>query len=94
VVSFIASAPAEGVTAMRDGTAIFSRDLTVGMIASNGPIPAPITSYSFGAKKCSLFGHAHIYGPKGFAFYTAKILTTRWTLPSASRVHLGFPRTR
>jgi malonate-semialdehyde dehydrogenase (acetylating)/methylmalonate-semialdehyde dehydrogenase len=81
----------------RDGNAarLFSREVTVGMIGVNVPIPVPVASYSFGGWKNSLFGHSHIYGPEGFAFYTrAKVVTTRWPLPSESQIDLGFPRTR
>ncbi|MGH9020127.1 MAG: CoA-acylating methylmalonate-semialdehyde dehydrogenase [Acidimicrobiales bacterium] len=81
----------------RDGNAarLFSRDVSVGMIGVNVPIPVPISSYSFGGWKNSLFGHSHIYGPEGFAFYTrAKVVTTRWPQPSDSQIDLGFPTTR
>jgi malonate-semialdehyde dehydrogenase (acetylating)/methylmalonate-semialdehyde dehydrogenase len=81
----------------RDGNAarLFSREVTVGMIGINVPIPVPIASYSFGGWKNSLFGHSHIYGPEGFAFYTrAKVVTTRWPQPSESQIDLGFPTTR
>jgi malonate-semialdehyde dehydrogenase (acetylating)/methylmalonate-semialdehyde dehydrogenase len=81
----------------RDGNAarLFSREVTVGMIGINVPIPVPIASYSFGGWKNSLFGHSHIYGPEGFAFYTqAKVITTRWPQPSESQIDLGFPSTR
>jgi malonate-semialdehyde dehydrogenase (acetylating)/methylmalonate-semialdehyde dehydrogenase len=81
----------------RDGNAarLFSREVTVGMIGVNVPIPVPIASYSFGGWKNSLFGHSHIYGPEGFAFYTrAKVITTRWPQPSESQIDLGFPTTR
>jgi malonate-semialdehyde dehydrogenase (acetylating)/methylmalonate-semialdehyde dehydrogenase len=81
----------------RDGNAarLFSREVTVGMIGINVPIPVPVASYSFGGWKNSLFGHSHIYGPEGFAFYTrAKVVTTRWPQPSESQIDLGFPRTR
>ncbi|MGD0055174.1 MAG: CoA-acylating methylmalonate-semialdehyde dehydrogenase [Acidimicrobiales bacterium] len=81
----------------RDGNAarLFSREVNVGMIGVNVPIPVPIASYSFGGWKNSLFGHAHIYGPEGFAFYTrAKVITTRWPQPSESQIDLGFPTTR
>ena len=81
----------------RDGNAarLFARDVTVGMIGVNVPIPVPISSYSFGGWKNSLFGHTHIYGPEGFAFYTrAKVVTTRWPQPSDSQIDLGFPTTR
>jgi malonate-semialdehyde dehydrogenase (acetylating)/methylmalonate-semialdehyde dehydrogenase len=81
----------------RDGNAArrFSREVTVGMIGVNVPIPVPIAAYSFGGWKNSLFGHSHIYGPEGFAFYTrAKVVTTRWPQPSESQIDLGFPTTR
>ncbi|MDE3107310.1 MAG: CoA-acylating methylmalonate-semialdehyde dehydrogenase [Acidobacteriota bacterium] len=81
----------------RDGNAarVFARRVTVGMIGVNVPIPVPVSAYSFGGWKNSLFGHAHIYGPEGFAFYTrAKVITTRWPQPSDSQIDLGFPRTR
>ncbi|HUY42668.1 MAG TPA: CoA-acylating methylmalonate-semialdehyde dehydrogenase [Acidimicrobiales bacterium] len=81
----------------RDGHAarVFARLATVGMIGVNVPIPVPVAAYSFGGWKDSLFGHSHIYGPEGFAFYTrAKVITTRWPQPSDSQIDLGFPRTR
>jgi malonate-semialdehyde dehydrogenase (acetylating)/methylmalonate-semialdehyde dehydrogenase len=81
----------------RDGNAArrFSREVSVGMIGINVPIPVPVASYSFGGWKNSLFGHSHIYGPEGFAFYTrAKVVTTRWPQPSESQIDLGFPTTR
>jgi malonate-semialdehyde dehydrogenase (acetylating)/methylmalonate-semialdehyde dehydrogenase len=81
----------------RDGNAAraFSRLVRVGMIGVNVPIPVPISAYSFGGWKDSLFGDAHIYGPEGFAFYTrAKVVTTRWPHSTGSRIDLGFPTTR
>ena len=81
----------------RDGNAArrFTRDVSVGMIGINVPIPVPVASYSFGGWKDSLFGHAHMYGPEGFAFFTrGKVVTTRWPQPSDSQIDLGFPRTR
>lgn len=81
----------------RDGNAarLFAKRVNVGMVGVNVPIPVPVSAYSFGGWKSSLFGHAHIYGPEGFAFYTrAKVITTRWPQPSESQIDLGFPRTR
>jgi malonate-semialdehyde dehydrogenase (acetylating) / methylmalonate-semialdehyde dehydrogenase len=81
----------------RDGNAarLFARQVTVGMIGINVPIPVPVAAYSFGGWKDSLFGHAHMYGPEGFAFFTrGKVVTTRWPQPSESQIDLGFPRTR
>jgi len=81
----------------RDGNAarLFSRAVAVGMIGINVPLPVPVASFSFGGWKNSLFGHAHMYGPEGMAFYTrGKVVTSRWPEPSESQIDLGFPRTR
>jgi len=81
----------------RDGNAarLFAREVHVGMVGVNVPIPVPISAYSFGGWNDSLFGDTHMYGPEGFAFYTrAKVVTSRWPQPSESQIDLGFPRTR
>ncbi len=88
-----------------NGVAIFTRDggaasrfcdqVEVGMIGVNVPIPVPVSFYSFGGWKDSLFGDLSMYGPDGVRFYThGKVVTTRWPDPSTSSVDLGFPRTR
>jgi malonate-semialdehyde dehydrogenase (acetylating) / methylmalonate-semialdehyde dehydrogenase len=57
----------------------FQREVGVGMIGVNVPIPVPMAYYSFGGWKDSLFGDHHIHGPEGIRFYTrAKAVTTRW----------------
>src|SRR5699024_454487 len=50
----------------RDGGAAreFERDVEVGMVGVNVPIPTPVGAYSFGGWKNSLFGDSHIYGPE------------------------------
>ncbi len=88
-----------------NGTAIFTRDggaarqfqfdVNAGMVGINVPIPVPVSYYSFGGWKSSLFGDLHMYGPEGVQFYTrAKIVTARWPDPGTSKIDLGFPRTR
>ncbi|MGH2631697.1 MAG: CoA-acylating methylmalonate-semialdehyde dehydrogenase [Actinomycetota bacterium] len=88
-----------------NGTAIFTRDggaarafqfdAQVGMVGVNVPIPVPVSYYSFGGWKDSLFGDSHMYGPEGIDFYSkAKVVTERWPDPGTSNVDLGFPRTR
>jgi len=88
-----------------NGTAIFTRDggaarqfqfdVNAGMVGINVPIPVPVSYYSFGGWKASLFGDLHMYGPEGIQFYTrAKVVTSRWPDPGTSKVDLGFPRTR
>jgi malonate-semialdehyde dehydrogenase (acetylating)/methylmalonate-semialdehyde dehydrogenase len=81
----------------RDGGAAraFQRDVEVGMVGINVPIPVPVAYYSFGGWKASLFGDSHMYGPEGVSFYTrGKVVTSRWPDPATSTVDLGFPRTR
>ncbi|WP_045877624.1 CoA-acylating methylmalonate-semialdehyde dehydrogenase [Pseudofrankia sp. DC12] len=81
----------------RDGGAArrFTFDVQAGMVGVNVPIPVPVSYYSFGGWKASLFGDLHMYGPDGIRFYTkTKVVTTRWPDPATSSVELGFPRTR
>ncbi|TDD52497.1 CoA-acylating methylmalonate-semialdehyde dehydrogenase [Saccharopolyspora elongata] len=71
----------------------FCEEVEVGMIGVNVPIPVPVSYYSFGGWKDSLFGDAHAYGPDGIQFYTrTKVVTTRWPDPSHGGVNLGFPQ--
>ena len=65
----------------RDGDAArtFARDIEVGMVGVNVPIPVPMAFHSFGGWKDSLFGDHHMHGPEGVRFYTRlKTVTTRW----------------
>ena len=57
----------------------FQRNVQVGMIGINIPIPVPMAFYSFGGWKDSLFGDHHVHGPEGVRFYTrGKAVTSRW----------------
>jgi malonate-semialdehyde dehydrogenase (acetylating) / methylmalonate-semialdehyde dehydrogenase len=74
----------------------FQREVEVGMIGVNVPIPVPMAFYSFGGWKDSLFGDHHVHGPEGIRFYTrGKAITSRWpqeaTDPSLHRGHMHFP---
>jgi malonate-semialdehyde dehydrogenase (acetylating)/methylmalonate-semialdehyde dehydrogenase len=73
----------------------FEREVEVGMVGINVPIPVPVAWQSFGGWKASIFGGAPIYGPEGIRFYTQpKVVTSRWPDPATSEIDLGFPRTR
>jgi len=66
----------------RDGHAArrFRRDVEVGMVGINVAIPVPMSYYSFGGWKQSLFGDAHVHGMEGVRFNTRlKSVTTRWS---------------
>jgi malonate-semialdehyde dehydrogenase (acetylating)/methylmalonate-semialdehyde dehydrogenase len=57
----------------------FQRGVHVGMIGINVPVPVPMSYYSFGGWKDSLFGDKHVHGGEGVSFYTrAKVVTARW----------------
>jgi malonate-semialdehyde dehydrogenase (acetylating)/methylmalonate-semialdehyde dehydrogenase len=57
----------------------FERDIEVGMVGVNVPIPVPMAFFSFGGWKASLFGDLHVHGMEGVYFYTrSKVVTTRW----------------
>ena len=81
----------------RDGGAArqFEREVQVGMVGINVPIPVPVAAHSFGGWKASLFGDSPIYGPEGVRFYTrSKVVTSRWPDPASSAIDLGFPTNR
>jgi malonate-semialdehyde dehydrogenase (acetylating)/methylmalonate-semialdehyde dehydrogenase len=70
----------------------FQREVEVGMIGVNVPIPVPMAYYSFGGWKDSLFGDHHIHGGEGVRFYTrAKAVTTRWPDAGPVERNLSFP---
>ncbi len=70
----------------------FQREVEVGMVGVNVPIPVPVAYYSFGGWKSSLFGDTHAHGTEGVHFYTrGKVVTQRWLDPSHGGVDLGFP---
>jgi malonate-semialdehyde dehydrogenase (acetylating)/methylmalonate-semialdehyde dehydrogenase len=85
-----------------NGTAVFTNDggaarkfqqeIEVGMVGINVPIPVPLSFYSFGGWKSSIFGSHAIYGPEGVHFYTRqKVVISRWADPIHRGVDLGFP---
>ncbi|HVO55141.1 MAG TPA: CoA-acylating methylmalonate-semialdehyde dehydrogenase [Solirubrobacterales bacterium] len=70
----------------------FQREVAVGMIGVNVPIPVPMAYYSFGGWKDSLFGDHHVHGAEGVRFYTrAKAVTTRWPEEASLERSMHFP---
>lgn len=76
-----------------NGTAIFTqnpslarqyaREVSVGMIGINIPIPVPIVSHPFGGLKESIFGDTLMHADESFHFYTrGKTVTSRWSVAS------------
>jgi len=71
----------------------FQREVQVGMVGINVPIPVPVGYFSFGGWKDSLFGDTKAYGPDAIHFFTReKAITSRWLDPSHGGINLGFPR--
>ena len=57
----------------------FGRQIEVGMVGINVPIPVPMAWHGFGGWKRSLFGDMHAYGEEGVRFYTKqKSIMQRW----------------
>ncbi len=71
----------------------FERNIEVGMVGINIPIPVPVAFFSFGGWKASLFGDLHMHGMEGVQFYTrTKVVTTRWPAADGSAgVSLAMP---
>jgi malonate-semialdehyde dehydrogenase (acetylating)/methylmalonate-semialdehyde dehydrogenase len=83
-----------------NGVAVFTRDggvarefvrqIQVGMVGVNVPLPVPMAFNSFGGWKRSLFGDHHAYGPEGVRFYTRhKAVMQRWPAPGNSTASAG-----
>ena len=73
----------------------FTREVQVGMVGVNVPIPVPMAFYSFGGWKDSLFGDTHVHGAEGIRFYTrAKAVTSRWPESVSTDAALHFPTAR
>jgi malonate-semialdehyde dehydrogenase (acetylating)/methylmalonate-semialdehyde dehydrogenase len=73
----------------------FVREVNIGMVGVNVPIPVPMAFYSFGGWKDSLFGDTHVHGTEGVRFYTrAKAVTSRWPDDAVAHTGLSFPTAR
>lgn len=85
-----------------NGTAVFTRDgdtarefarqVQVGMVGINVPLPVPMAFHSFGGWKESLFGDHHMHGMEGVRFYTRmKAITSRWPVGTRSGAEFVMP---
>ena len=73
----------------------FARDINVGMVGINVPIPVPVAMNSFGGWKRSLFGDVHMHGAEGVRFFTRlKTITARWPHGPAEGADYHFPQNK
>jgi len=78
----------------RDGAAArkFSREIQVGMVGVNVPIPVPMAWHGFGGWKKSTFGDTHAYGEEGIRFYTKqKSVMQRWHFEPRDAAQFAMP---
>ncbi|KAG4081101.1 hypothetical protein HA402_010272 [Bradysia odoriphaga] len=78
----------------RDGNIAreFARQIKVGMVGINVPIPVPMAWHSFGGWKKSLFGDMHAYGEEGVRFYTRqKSIMQRWPESTGKGAEFAMP---
>lgn len=70
----------------------FGRNIQVGMVGINVPIPVPMAWHGFGGWKRSLFGDMHAYGEEGVRFYTKqKSIMQRWPETIAAGAEFAMP---
>jgi malonate-semialdehyde dehydrogenase (acetylating)/methylmalonate-semialdehyde dehydrogenase len=78
-----------------DAAREFARQIQVGMVGVNVPIPVPMAFHSFGDWKASLFGDHHMHGPEGVRVYTKlKTIITRWPTRIRSGADFVMPTMR
>jgi len=71
----------------------FVRQIQVGMVGVNVPLPVPMAFNSFGGWKRSMFGDHHAYGPEGVRFYTRqKAVMQRWPNTASAGAEFSFPQ--
>jgi malonate-semialdehyde dehydrogenase (acetylating) / methylmalonate-semialdehyde dehydrogenase len=70
----------------------FARQVQIGMVGINVPIPVPMAWHGFGGWKRSLFGDMHAYGEEGVRFYTRqKSVMQRWPATIAKGAEFAMP---
>jgi len=57
----------------------FAKNINIGQVGINVPIPIPLAQFGFTSNKASFLGDLHFYGPSAFKFLTQpKTITTSW----------------
>lgn len=57
----------------------FVKNINIGQVGINVPIPIPLAQFGFTSNKASFLGNLHFYGPSAFKFLTQpKTITTSW----------------
>jgi malonate-semialdehyde dehydrogenase (acetylating)/methylmalonate-semialdehyde dehydrogenase len=70
----------------------FGRQIQVGMVGINVPIPIPMAWHGFGGWKKSMFGDMHAYGEEGVRFYTKqKSIMQRWPASTEKGAEFSMP---
>jgi malonate-semialdehyde dehydrogenase (acetylating) / methylmalonate-semialdehyde dehydrogenase len=70
----------------------FAREVEIGMVGINVPIPVPMAFHSFGGWRDSMFGDQHMHGTEGVRFYSRlKTVTERWPDPTTVRADFSMP---
>lgn len=73
----------------------FARQIEVGMVGINVPIPVPMAWHGFGGWKRSMFGDMHVYGEEGVRFYTRqKSVMQRWLQTTKSGAEFIMPTSK
>ena len=73
----------------------FSREVQVGMVGVNVPIPVPMAWHGFGGWKKSNFGDMHAYGEEGVRFYTKqKSVMQRWLNEAPNGADFAMPTSK
>lgn len=69
----------------------FAKEVTVGQVGINVPIPVPLPFFSFTGWKGSFYGDLHAYGKQAVSFYTeTKTVTQRYFLSEEDKIRFNF----
>ena len=73
----------------------FTKQVDVGMVGVNVPIPVPMAFHHFGGSKRSKFGDTQMHGPQSVHFFTKlKTVSARWPSGIVGGVEFTMPTNR